>query len=194
MAEERCVCCGETIPEGRMVCASCERAGAAKPQPIADFDGRAKTGSVRVKNADIITLSEILPTMQLINSIEKRYAWQKDSLFSITRHMTGMPRGTGGDKGMDAVFAALDEMERDQNEKSAQYIRRLKKAERILNGIESLTMRAFVVMKYVMDLPDTEIQKELGMSKWSFNRARNAVESAPDMASVKWREKFILSV
>ena len=22
--EERCVCCGETIPEGRQVCASCE--------------------------------------------------------------------------------------------------------------------------------------------------------------------------
>ena len=31
-SEERCVMCGEIIPEGRMVCARCERAGAEQPE------------------------------------------------------------------------------------------------------------------------------------------------------------------
>lgn len=31
MSEDRCVCCGEIVPEGRMVCPNCERLMTEKP-------------------------------------------------------------------------------------------------------------------------------------------------------------------
>ena len=76
-------------------------------------------------------------------------------------------------------------------QKIRDYTRALRRAERILNGIDSLEMRAFVVMKYVMDVPDTEIRRELNLSEWAFGRARKAVEEAPDMRSVVWRERYM---
>ena len=74
-----------------------------------------------------------------------------------------------------------------------EYACRLRAAQRILNGIESLTMRAFVMMKYVMGLRDGEIRQQLNMTRRGFERARQSVEDAPDMASVKWRERYIVS-
>ena len=48
------------------------------------------------------------------------------------------------------------------------------------------------MMKYVMGLQDGEIRQQLNMTRWGFDRARRSVEDAPDMASVKWRERYIL--
>lgn len=31
MSEDRCICCGEIVPEGRMVCPNCERLMTEKP-------------------------------------------------------------------------------------------------------------------------------------------------------------------
>lgn len=31
MSEDRCICCGEIVPEGRMVCPNCERLAKEKP-------------------------------------------------------------------------------------------------------------------------------------------------------------------
>ena len=31
MSEDRCICCGDIVPEGRMVCPNCERILAAAP-------------------------------------------------------------------------------------------------------------------------------------------------------------------
>lgn len=42
--EDRCVCCGEIIPEGRMVCPNCEVASKARRETPCDFcKGRAYT-------------------------------------------------------------------------------------------------------------------------------------------------------
>ena len=53
-------------------------------------------------------------------------------------------------------------------------------------------MRTFVVMKYVMDVSDSEIRRELNMTKHGFYRARKCVEEASCMAAVKWQERYIL--
>ena len=62
-----------------------------------------------------------------------------------------------------------------------------------MNSISSRTMRAFVMMKYMMDTPNNVIMRELNMTEWGFNRARKSVEEAQDMAHVVWRERYIVA-
>ena len=37
-----------------------------------------------------------------------------------------------------------------------------------------------------------EVRRELNMTEYGFNRARNAIERAKDMQSVVWRERYIM--
>lgn len=62
----------------------------------------------------------------------------------------------------------------------------LKKAERILNGIESMTMRTMVEMLYVDKLPGSTVRQELGLTEWQYKQARKSIEDAESMALVKW--------
>lgn len=146
---------------------------------------------IKVRNKDIPLLADIFYIMQEIKQIEQRREWQQERMFNITQHLTGMPGG-GTPKGLDEAFALLAEIDDEHKQKCKDYARQLRKAQRILNGIESRSMRAFVVMKYVMDAPDTEIMRELNMTKHGFYRARAAVEDAACMAAVKWQERYIL--
>ena len=152
---------------------------------------RAEAAAV-VCNRDIPILQEVLPVMQLVDKTEELRGWQRCWAEKITANLTGMPRG-GDALGLDGVVAALDELDRKQAGECREYACRLRAAQRILNGIESLTMRAFVMMKYVMGLRDGEIRQQLNMTRRGFERARQSVEDAPDMASVKWRERYIVS-
>lgn len=149
-------------------------------------------GPVVVKNRDIPLLNSILYIMQAVKGLEERRAWQRDRMLNITQHITGMPGGGGMPKGIDEAISILSEIDTQHEEKCREYARQLKKAQKILNGIESVTMRTFVVMKYVMDVPDTRIRAELNMTYRGFDRARKAIEGAHDMQSVKWQEKYIL--
>lgn len=146
---------------------------------------------VKVKNKDIPLLANIFNIMQDIRQIEERREWQAGRLYNITQHLTGMPGG-GTPKGLDEAFALLSEIDDEHKQRCKDYTRQLRKAQKILNGIESHTMRTFVTMKYVMNVPDTEIRKELNMTRRGFDRARNCVEMAPCMAAVKWQERYIL--
>ena len=147
---------------------------------------------VVIRNRDIPLLADVLSIMQEINQIEQRRDWQRDRMTNITQHLTGMPGG-GMPKGFDEAFALLSELDEEHEQRCKEYVRQLKAAQKILNGIESRSMRAFVTMKYVMNVPDTEIRQELNMTRTGFNRARRCVESAECMAAVKWRERFILN-
>lgn len=147
---------------------------------------------VTVKNKDIPILANIISVMNLINATEQRRDWQHDRLFNITQHLSGMPHGNSGPTGLDSIFSAISELESEHEAECNQYIHEMRQAQRILNRIESRTMRAFVTMKYVMDIPDTEIMQELNLTKHGFYRARNCIEQAKDMESVVWRERFIL--
>lgn len=154
--------------------------------------GPVDSEPVKIKNKDIPLLADIFCIMQDIRQIEKRREWQQDRMFNITQHLTGMPGGGNSPKGLDEAFALLAEIDDEHKQRCKDYARQLRKAQKILNGIESRSMRTFVVMKYVMDAPDTEIRKELNMTRRGFERARNSVEDASCMAAVKWQERYIL--
>lgn len=147
--------------------------------------------AVTVRNRDIFLLREVLPIMQLVEKTEELRVWERARAAKMTANITGMPRGGGG-LDLDGVVAALDELDRDQARECLEYTQILRRAQKVLKGIESRSMRAFVMMKYVMGLQDGEIRKELNMTRWGFDRARRSVEDAPDMASVKWKERYIL--
>lgn len=147
---------------------------------------------VVIRNRDIPLLADVLSIMQEISHIEERRDWQRDRMLNITQHLTGMPGGGRNPKGLDEAFAQLSELDEEHERRCKDYVRQLKAAQKILNGIESRSMRAFVIMKYVMDVPDSEIRQELNMTRTGFNRARRCVESADCMAMVKWQERYIL--
>lgn len=145
-----------------------------------------------VKNKDIPLLARVLGIMQDVVSIEKRMDWQRDRMYSITSHMNGMPGGKGVPTGLDAALAVIDGLEGAYKEKVKRYMRELRNAEKILNAIPSESMRTFVTMMYVDDLPQEFVKKELNLTRRSFERARAAVEDAESMAQVVWRERFIV--
>ncbi len=144
-----------------------------------------------VRNKDIPLLASTLSIMQEIYQIEQRREWQKDRMLNITQHLTGMP-GSRSPRGLDDAFADLSELDYEQEKECRGYARQLRKIQKILNSIESHTMRTFVDMKYVMFVSDAEIRKELNMTRRGFDRARSCIESAPCMAAVKWQERYIL--
>lgn len=147
---------------------------------------------IMVRNKDIPLLANIFCIMQDITSLEQRRDWQKCRMLNITQHLTGMPGGNGLPKGLEDAFAILAEIDAEHEAKCREYARKLKKAQKILNSIESQTMRTFVVMRYVMSVPDAKIRQDLNMTRRGFDRACRAVEDAPDMASVKWHERYIV--
>lgn len=157
------------------------------------YDNETAEGNepVKVRNKDIPLLANIFNIMQDIRQIEERREWQAGRLFNITQHLTGMPGG-GTPKGLDETFALLSEIDDEHKQRCKEYARQLRKAQKILNSIESHTMRTFVMMKYVMNVSDSEIRKELNMTKHGFYRARECVENASCMAAVKWQERYIL--
>jgi hypothetical protein len=148
--------------------------------------------TVTVRNRDIPLLRDILPIMQQVCALEKRRDWQRDRMMRITQHITGMPGGGGMPRGLDEAFAMLSELDLEHEEMCREYVARMRRAERILNGIESQSMRAFVVMKYMMDIPDMRIREELNLTRTGFERARRCVEDAERMSEAVWREKWIL--
>jgi hypothetical protein len=145
-----------------------------------------------VKNKDIPLLARVLGIMQDVVSIENRIEWQRERMYSITSHMNGMPSGKGVPTGLDAALAVIDGLEGTYQEKVRSYMRELRNAEKILNAIPSESMRTFVTMVYVDDLPQEFVKKELNLSRRSFERARAAIENAESMAQVVWRERFIV--
>lgn len=148
---------------------------------------------VVIHNRDIPLLADVLPIMQEICQIEQRRDWQRDRMLNITQHLTGMPGGGGVPKGLDEAFALLSELDEEHEQRCKDYVRKLRAAQKILNRIESQSMRTFVIMKYVMNVRDADIRDELNLTRTGFNRARRCVESAERMADVIWRERYILA-
>lgn len=167
-----------------------DRATNPEGLPVAGIEKEFKP--VVIRNRDIPLLADVLPIMQEICQIEQRRDWQKDRMLNITQHLSGMPGGGGVPKGLDEAFALLSELDEEHEQRCRDYVRQLRAAQKILNRIESRSMRAFVVMKYVMDVPDSEIRQELNMSRTGFSRARRCVEDAESMSTVKWAERYIV--
>lgn len=148
---------------------------------------------VKVHNKDILLLADITRIMQEIREIERRKEWQREQLYSIrAQRISGMPGGGSAPRGLDEGFAALSELDDEHNQLLKSYVRTVRKADSILENIESATMRAFVRMKYVSGASDVKIRDTLGISRRGFSRAKECIESAPCMAAVKWHERYIL--
>lgn len=145
-----------------------------------------------IKNKDILLLSHVLYTMQEVSSLERRRAWQQDRMYSVTKNLSGMPSGKGPAKGFDSVYAAMDSLNEGQREKLLAYTKELERAEKIINGIQSQTMRTFVLLMYVDGLSPDKVREELNMTDWGFRKARDCIEKAPDMESVIWQERYVL--
>ena len=145
-----------------------------------------------VRNRDIPILADVLPIMQEIKLIEQRRNWQRDRMENITQHISGTPGGGGVPKGLDEAFALLSELDEEHERSCKEYVRRIKAAQDALNGIKTESMRTFVIMKYIMNVPDIEIRRELNMSRTDFSRARHCVESAERMSEVKWQDRYTL--
>ena len=92
--------------------------------------------------------------------------------------------------GFDTAFAALSQLACEHLDKIKLYERELRAAEQIINSIPDGTMRSFVVMFYVQQLPAADVQRELNMSEYAYRVTRSAIESAQSMAQVKWKNKF----
>ena len=146
---------------------------------------------MRVKNRDIPALALVLETLQEAKQLEQMRAWQKDRMYSLSQHLTGMP-GARNPKGLDDVFAKLSGIETDCAEKVRKHADALEKAQAVLSGIGSQSMRTFVLMKYVMHASDAEIRRVLCMTRREVENARTRIESAKCMAEVSWRERYTL--
>ena len=160
---------------------------------MTDTDLNKERGPIEVRNRDIPILAEVLSIMQDIKQIERRREWQRERMYSISYHLTGMPGGGGSPKGLDGAFVLLSQIDEEHEQRCRDYAMQVRKADRILQGIESPTMRAIVELKYVWDEPDAEIRRRLHLTRRGLERARRCIEEAPCMAEVKWREKYVLT-
>ena len=142
----------------------------------------------RAKNRNIPLLEGILPTMQLAKEAETRLEWQQEMLTRLSQHLSGMPGGSALPKGLEDAFARLEESGETLEKHLRKYNRDFRASEKILNAISDKTLRAFVVMKYIIGASDTEIRRELGISEYTLNRMKNKVESAETMDKIVWPE------
>ena len=85
-------------------------------------------GPVVVKNRDIPLLANVLSIMQEVSALERRREWQRERLYNITSHLTGMPRGGSGGNLFDNVFSELSTLDEDHEKKIKQYMRELRRA------------------------------------------------------------------
>lgn len=144
-----------------------------------------------IRNRDVILMSRVLGAMQDIRSAEEIRMKLQDRLWNITRHITGMPGGRGEPKGLDESFAAISEIEERYTQKIEALTRDLREAEDILRTLPE-SMQTFVVARYILALPDAEIQARLNIGRWRYEKLCERVEQAERMAEVDWPERFTL--
>lgn len=156
-------------------------------------EGSAKK-SVEVRNSDIPLLADLTRIKEEIVQTEKDIEWARERMRHIRSPTNnGSGGGRGVPRGLDEGFAAIADLEDEYNRKLKTYKRLQKRTDRIIDDIESRSMRTFVRMKYVSFDPDKTIMKSLNMSRRGLDRAKKAVEKASCMKAVKWQERYILA-
>lgn len=143
-----------------------------------------------VKNKDIPLIQQIPALKQMIISLEQRRQWEESRTQKVTQSFSAVPSGGGTRRTMDDTIAAIEEISENHALQLKQYERQLRKAERIINEIRNVNMRAFVTMLYLDGVPDGAVQAVLKMSRWGFENARRCIEDAEDMASAKWTDRY----
>ena len=147
---------------------------------------------VKIRNRDIPLLSRVLYIMQGVSATEQIRQWQQDRLWNITQKITGLPGGGGVPGGYEKNFSAIGEIEEKYAAQCDEYTQEMREAEDILNAITSETMRIFVMMKYVLHVPDRRIMRELNIGRRRMETMTRVVENAESMEKVKWHERYAL--
>lgn len=144
-----------------------------------------------IKNKDIRLLMNIMYYIQDIRALEERLTFERGRLLKVTSHLS-FTGGRGGKPAtFDETFARLLELEQTHREKLNMYRREMKRADDIINAIPNEQMKTFVSMAYVDHMTKNEICSELKLSSWSYRKIRECLESAPDMKSVIWHNRFL---
>lgn len=147
---------------------------------------------VEVQNRDILVLQRIFYAMQDVCAMEERCQWVEDRLYKITQTLSSQPGG-GERKTFADNLASMEKSESAYKASLRRYQKELEEAEAILAGISNPNMRTFVTLVYVLMLSGEEVRKRLNMTEYAFKRARKAIESADNMASVVWVDKYVLA-
>lgn len=147
---------------------------------------------VKIRNRDIPLLSRVLYIMQGVSATEQIRQWQQDRLWNITQKITGLPGGGGVPGGYEKNFSAIGEIEERFASQCDEYTQEMQEAEAVLNAITSETMRIFVIMKYVLHIPDRRIMRELNIRRWKLDKMSRAIEEAESMDKVVWNERYAL--
>ena len=145
--------------------------------------------TIYVRNRDIIALDRAQSLLEETRALEEKRDRLKELRFRATGNMSGMPRG-GQAKNLEEIIAEIDELDEKYRLKLRMYLREQKRVDAIMEGIASVTMRAFVRLMYAEKRPKTYVISELKMTEWAFRQARESVENARDMAHVAWRESY----
>jgi hypothetical protein len=101
-------------------------------------------------------LTRIGETYKPIDDNRGLSRFDSELLHSNQRHA----RRTGG------CLAALAQLKDNHKEKVKEYIRKLKAAEQIVNGIGNPLIRTFVTMMYIENLSAKTVRSVLNMSEW----------------------------
>lgn len=141
-----------------------------------------------VRNRDIPLLTEVRYIMQDVRCSEEQRRWLQDRLFNITMRITGMPGGHGDAKGYEENFADISEMEEKYQGEVSGWMKELRAAQDIVNGIPDLRMRVFVKMRYLLGDGRKRIMEELGLKRWQYDRIVRVIEQARGMGEVRWEE------
>lgn len=135
-----------------------------------------------MRNKDIETLECVVGAMQMVRALEEKLEWARERRFQITQHFSFSHGGVRS--GMDDALGRIDELEAEHREQVKRYIAEIKRAQRIVDGISDVRVRAFVVLMYVEQLPGAAVRRELNLTRRTFDRLRQAVEEAEHMCEI----------
>ena len=149
------------------------------------------SGTVYVKNRDIILLDRAQSLLAEVCALEEKREKLRELRFKATSSISGMPHG-GKARGLDEIVAEIDEMDEKYAMRLRMYLREQRQADAILEGIACLDMRAFVRMVYVEKRARAYVISTLKMREWGYRQARKNIENARDMAHARWQNSFVL--
>lgn len=151
-----------------------------------------ENNTTQVWNRDINTLASVMYAMQDILRIEDMQQWQQERMTNISARIGGTFGGNGTAKGLDEAFAKLSELDEEYAIMCKNYVDITREANKILHGITNPNMKSFVILKYMMNMPDIKVRKELNMTRRALEQAKECVENAACMADVEWKERYVL--
>lgn len=138
-----------------------------------------------VRNEDIPKLRRVWYIMHDAELLERRMMWQRDRMVRITQQYSDMPHG-GAPKGMDEIFAMLDELESEQRKALEEYAEAFREADRIIRAVPDHELRTFVNMAYLEQASAAQIRRTMRIGEKKLRYMRECVEMAERMADVKF--------